>query len=46
MKLEPQHGQVDWGQQGVIMPGRHGPRTQVLRERERKKDGKRELERN
>ena len=21
MKLEQQHGQVDWGQQGVIMPG-------------------------
>ena len=21
MKLEQQYGQVDWGQQGVIMPG-------------------------
>ena len=21
MKLEQQHGQVDWGQQGVIRPG-------------------------
>ena len=23
MKLEQQHGQVDWGQQGVIMSGRN-----------------------
>ena len=43
MKLEQQHGQVDWGLQGVIMPGSpeawskgSGP------PRERKKERKRE----
>ena len=46
MKLEQQHGQVDWGQQGVIRPSSpeawsegSGP------PRERKKVRKRELER-
>jgi hypothetical protein len=46
LKLEQQHGQVDWGQQGVIMPGSpevwsygSGP------PRERTKERKRELER-
>ena len=46
MKVEQQHGQVDWGQQRVIIPGSpeawsygSGP------QRERKKDRKRKLER-
>ena len=48
MKLEQQHGQVDWGQQGVIMPG--SPEAWSLgsgppREKERNKERKRELER-
>ena len=46
MKLEQQHGQVDWGRQGVTMSGSpeawsygSGP------PRERKKERKRDLER-
>jgi GMP synthase-like glutamine amidotransferase len=34
LKLEQQNGQVDRGQQGVIILG--GPRAQVLQERKRK----------
>ena len=42
MKLEQQHGQVDWGKESSCQVAlRHGPRAQVLREKERK----RELER-
>ena len=46
MKLEQQHVQVDWGQQGVIMTG--SPEAWAWGSgppRERKKERKRELER-
>ena len=37
MKLEQQHGQVDWGQQGVIMSGSPGAWSSE-REKEREKE--------
>ena len=43
MKLEQQHNQVDWGQQGVIRPGSPEAWSSGLgppREREREKDKK------
>ena len=41
MKLEQQHGQVDWGQQGVIMSG--SPEAwSSEREKEREKERIRE----
>ena len=46
MKLEKQHDQVDWGQQGVIRPGSPGAWSKGSGPpRERKKERKRELER-
>ena len=45
MKLEQQHSQVDWGQQGVIMSGRPGAQSLGSGPpRERKKERRRELE--
>ena len=42
-QLEQQHGQVDWGQQGVLMPGSPEAWSQGSGPpRERKKDRKRE----
>ena len=36
LKLEQQHGQVDWGQQKVIMPG--SPEAWSLSEREKERE--------
>ena len=45
LKLEQQHGQVDWGQQGVIMSGSPGACSKGSGPpRERKKERRRELE--
>ena len=46
MKLKQQYGQVDWGQQGVIMSGSSEAWSEGSGPpRERKKERKRELER-
>ena len=42
MKLEQQHVQVDWGQQGVIISGSPEAWSQVLQERERKREREKE----
>jgi len=42
LKLEQQHGQVDWGQQGVIMSGSPGAQVLGLRSSEREKEREKE----